>query len=112
MDERRGLPTAARNDPANTLGQGDVPAHRMRGGHDCGAYGDKVAAPDLASAPLGTDDEAAGTTPAAGPPPPGPAGPGETFAGTGDGTGRPAIYAAIAVAIVVAIVAILLIGAN
>lgn len=99
-------------DPASphVLGPEDVPAHRMRGGHDAGAYGDKVAAPDPALSPLGTDDEAAGTTPAAAPPPPGPPSPGHAFAGTGDGTGRPALIAAAAV--VVAIVSALLISAN
>ncbi|MBA4788407.1 MAG: hypothetical protein H2042_01790 [Rhizobiales bacterium] len=36
---------------------------RLRWRIDSGATGDKVAFPDLAAAPLGTDDEAAGTHP-------------------------------------------------
>lgn len=36
---------------------------RLRDGIDHGAAGDKVSFPDPAAAPLGTDDEAAGTPP-------------------------------------------------
>ena len=38
---------------------------RLRHEIDSGATGDKIAAPDPAMAPLGTDDEAAGTPPSA-----------------------------------------------
>ena len=38
---------------------------QLRRDIDSGRTGDKVAAPDPAAAPLGTDDEAAGTTPSA-----------------------------------------------
>ncbi|WP_376958346.1 hypothetical protein ABNQ39_00960 [Azospirillum sp. A26] len=38
-------------------------ANRMRADIDRGLTGDKVPATDPAAAPLGTDDEAAGTTP-------------------------------------------------
>ncbi|MBY6264655.1 hypothetical protein EI613_22430 [Azospirillum sp. 412522] len=38
-------------------------ANRMRADIDQGLTGDKVPATDPAAAPLGTDDEAAGTTP-------------------------------------------------
>lgn len=38
---------------------------RLRDDIDSGRTGDKVAAPDPAAAPLGTDDEAAGTPPRA-----------------------------------------------
>jgi len=39
-------------------------AARLRHAIDSGSTGDKVNYPDPAAAPLGTDDEAAGTTPA------------------------------------------------
>ncbi|WP_372398309.1 hypothetical protein ABMY26_16445 [Azospirillum sp. HJ39] len=42
-------------------------AHRMRRDIEQGRTGDKVPATDPAAAPLGTDDEAAGTTPPHGP---------------------------------------------
>lgn len=48
--------------------QQDVPggeAARLREAIDSGETGDKVANPDPAAAPLGTDDEAAGTPPPA-----------------------------------------------
>lgn len=38
-------------------------SHRLRDAIDRGLTGDKVPATDPAAAPLGTDDEAAGTTP-------------------------------------------------
>lgn len=53
-------PTPTRTHPA-----ADAPAaERERRQTDTGAYADKVAAPDPAAAPLGTDAEAAGEGPA------------------------------------------------
>jgi len=47
----------------NTPTTPSAEAHRMRADIDRGLTGDKVPATDPAAAPLGTDDEAAGTTP-------------------------------------------------
>ena len=46
-------------------GSGAAGAARLRDRIDRGAWGDKVAFRDPAAAPLGTDDEAAGTQPSA-----------------------------------------------
>ncbi|MDQ2101844.1 hypothetical protein [Azospirillum isscasi] len=54
------------------MAQTDIPnadAQRLRDSIDRGLTGDKIPAADPAAAPLGTDDEAAGTRP-----PPSPAG--------------------------------------
>lgn len=45
-------------------------AERTRHAIDAGATGDKVRGPDLAAAPLGTDDEASGHRPQSASPPP------------------------------------------
>lgn len=45
-----------------TSAEGAAEAHRLRAAIDRGETGDKVAFPDPAAAPLGTDDEAAGTS--------------------------------------------------
>ena len=47
--------------------KGAAHAHRLKAAIDRGETGDKVAFPDPAAAPLGTDDEAAGTGPLAHP---------------------------------------------
>jgi hypothetical protein len=87
-------------------------ADAMRVGHDSGAFGDKVAAPDPATAPLGTDDEASGVRTVDAEPPPGPATRGEAYAGTPAGTGRTAFVFLIAVlAVAVAAGIVLLIAA-
>lgn len=44
-------------------GRGAAHVHRLKAAIDRGETGDKVAFPDPAAAPLGTDDEAAGTGP-------------------------------------------------
>jgi hypothetical protein len=69
----------------------------MRAGHDSGAFGDKVAAPDPATAPLGTDDEASGVRTAQAEPPPGRASRGEAYAGAPVATGRSAFLFLVAV---------------
>ncbi|ANC90725.1 hypothetical protein A6A40_01740 [Azospirillum humicireducens] len=52
-------PESGRDTPAAPSAE----ANRMRAEIDRGSTGDKVPATDPAAAPLGTDDEAAGTTP-------------------------------------------------
>lgn len=49
----------------NVRHSGPAAASRLRDRIDSGATGDKVAHPDPAAAPLGTDDEAAGHPPTA-----------------------------------------------
>lgn len=52
------------NETANRPGDGEgAHADRLRGDIASGRTGDKVPFPDPAAAPLGTDDEAAGTPP-------------------------------------------------
>ncbi|MDX2155902.1 MAG: hypothetical protein SFW09_05255 [Hyphomicrobiaceae bacterium] len=65
-------PLADQDSPARDDGPGPAPAKSVPRGNpellrsaiDRGRTGDKVAHPDPAAAPLGTDDEAAGTPPA------------------------------------------------
>jgi len=53
-------------DPASTANADPVERGHLRDQIDAGKFRDKVAAPDPATSPLGTDDEAAGVpTPAA-----------------------------------------------
>lgn len=52
-------PESSRDTPTTPSAE----ANRMRADIDRGLTGDKVPATDPAAAPLGTDDEAAGTTP-------------------------------------------------
>jgi len=52
---------ASENDP--TKRPPNTAAERLRTDIDAGRTGDKVPHPDPAAAPLGTDDEAAGTRP-------------------------------------------------
>src|SRR3954471_15829642 len=62
-----GAPNAAVTpDPASTASPDPVERGHLRDQIDSGKFRDKVAAPDPATSPLGTDDEAAGVpTPAA-----------------------------------------------
>jgi len=82
-----------------------------RAGHDARAFGDKVAAPDPATAPLGTDDEASGVRPGPAEPPPGPATPGEAAAGSPEGTGRTGFILLAAVLAVALIAGLLMLAA-
>ncbi|WP_158046470.1 hypothetical protein [Skermanella pratensis] len=57
---------ASRPDPAKTASPDPMERGHLRDQIDSGKFRDKVAAPDPATSPLGTDDEAAGVpTPAA-----------------------------------------------
>ena len=49
-------------DPASTASPDPVERGHLRDQIDSGKFRDKVAAPDPAASPLGTDDEAAGRT--------------------------------------------------
>jgi hypothetical protein len=65
--EKRAAPLRQdkRPQPANDTGSPAPTTAQLKEDIDRGAAGTKVAAPDPAAAPLGTDDEAAGTPPSA-----------------------------------------------
>lgn len=65
--EKRAAPRREdkRPQPANDIGSPEPTTARLKEDIDRGAAGAKVAAPDPAAVPLGTDEEAAGTPPSA-----------------------------------------------
>ncbi|WP_109109709.1 hypothetical protein [Azospirillum sp. TSO35-2] len=56
-------PESGRDTPTSPSAATSAGANRLRADIDRGLTGDKVPATDPAAAPLGTDDEAAGTAP-------------------------------------------------
>lgn len=65
MAERKNPPPPKNASPVGDPATGPARAARLRDAVDHGRTGDKVNYPDPAAAPLGTDDEAAGTPPTA-----------------------------------------------